>query len=384
MRVSLKKTQKQAQQVEQILSSVPDGVVLLDANQCLMMANPAAQEYLSLLVEVEIGDVLTGLGKRPLSEFLEAPQDGLWHGVVVKERYFDVVARALETDPSIGGWVLVIHDVTREKEVQTRLQQQNRLAAVGQLAAGIAHDFNNIMTVISLYTDLVDRSEKQLSPNARKRLEIISQQSNRAADLIEQILDFSRRSVLEQRPMDFLPFLKEIIKLLDRTLIENVHISLQFDDGAYVVNADPTRMQQMLMNLAVNARDAMPNGGELRFQLSSLFVTESVNHDLELDKGHWLRLLVSDSGTGIEQDVLPHVFDPFFTTKEPGSGSGLGLAQVWGIIKQHEGHITVSTIVDRGTTFTLYLPLCNQDSPELSGDLPQDVADGSKETNFGC
>lgn len=375
-------TQEQAQQVDQIVNSVPEGVLLLDANKRLVMANPAGQNYLSLLTQIEDGDVLEYLGERPLSELLVAPPNGLWHEVIVGSRAFDVVARVIEAGSSFaGGWVLVIHDVTQEKESQTRLEQQNRLAAVGQLAAGIAHDFNNIMTVINLYTDLIGRSEENLSTKAQKRLEVISQQSNRAADLIEQILDFSRRSVLERRAMDFLPFLKEVIKLLDRTLIENVHINLEVESGDYTIHADPTRMQQMILNLAVNARDAMPYGGELKFTLSSLWLNGSADEmDVELPPGHWLKLQVSDNGTGIEQDVLSRVFDPFFTTKAPGSGSGLGLAQVWGIVKQHEGHITVSTVEDRGTTFTLYLPLFYQSDPVFSEDLSFDVVDGCRET----
>jgi signal transduction histidine kinase/ActR/RegA family two-component response regulator len=378
----LQKTREQGLQVEQIVSSVPDGVLLLDPNKRLMMANPAANKYLSLLAAVEVGEIVDCLGERPLSELLESPPNGLWHEVVGGSRYFDVVSRAIEAGSSfVGGWVMVIHDVTREKENQTRLEQQTRLAAVGQLAAGIAHDFNNIMTVISLYTDLVDRSEENLSPQTQKRLKVISQQSNRAADLIEQILDFSRRSVLERRTMDFLPFLKEVIKLLDRTLIENIHINLNVEPGSYIVNADPTRMQQMVMNLAVNARDAMPHGGELNFSLSSLCLHDSANEiDVELQPGHWLKLQVSDNGTGIEPTVLPHVFDPFFTTKQPGRGSGLGLAQVWGIVQQHEGHISVTTVEDRGTTFTLYLPLYHQDTPVPPEAVPLDVIDGSKET----
>jgi PAS domain S-box-containing protein len=377
----LAKTRNQGMQMDQIVSSVPDGVILLDAGQRLMMANPAAQEYLPLLANISFGEVLTHLGERPLPELLEAPPKGLWHEVESNGRYYDVVARAIETEQAPGGWMMVIHDVTREKEVQTRLEQQNRLAAVGQLAAGIAHDFNNIMTVINLYTDLVQRSEKQISDSARKRLEIIGQQSYRAADLIEQILDFSRRSVIERRPMDFLPFLKEVVKLLERTLIENIDIELKFEEGIYTINADPTRMQQIIMNLAVNARDAMPTGGKLSFALSLLHVNvEDSDTESELSPGSWLKLKISDNGTGIEEDVLPHVFDPFFTTKAPGQGSGLGLAQVWGIVKQHEGHISVSTLEGRGTSFLLYLPLYNEETPVHVQSLPNDVIDGSKET----
>ncbi len=376
----LQKTREQGHQLEQIISSVPDGVLLLDENKNLIMANPAAKSYLPLLTQCEIGKVLYHLGERPLSELLENPPNGLWHEVEGGKRSFDVVARALVTHPAAGGWVMVIHDITREKEVQKHLQQQNRLAAVGQLAAGIAHDFNNILTVISLYTDLVNRSESHISPQSRQRLSVISQQANRASDLIEQILDFSRRSVLERQPMDFLPLLKEVVKLLDRTLIEHIHVNLEFQIGEYIVNADPTRLQQMLMNVAVNARDAMPKGGKLTFQLSHLKLDASNQvTNVDLKPGNWLKLEISDTGMGIDDDVLPHVFNPFFTTKEPGMGSGLGLAQVWGIVQQHEGHIIISKTDDQGTTLELYLPLCHQETPILTDDTCLGVTDGSRE-----
>ncbi|MCX8092519.1 MAG: ATP-binding protein, partial [Verrucomicrobiae bacterium] len=172
----------------------------------------------------------------------------------------------------------------------------------------------------------------------------IAHQAAHATRLIQQILDFSRRSLLERRPFDVLPFLKEQAKLLERTLPETIRVQLDYRDGEYRINADPTSLQQMLMNLAVNARDAMPEGGKLTLKLERLLVkageTPHVPDFPEIGIGEWIRLTVSDTGTGIAPDVLPHIFEPFFTTKEPGKGSGLGLAQVHGIVAQHDGHIT--------------------------------------------
>jgi len=246
--------------------------------------------------------------------------------------------------------------VTREREIQRRAQQQERLATVGQLAAGIAHDFNNIMATIVLYAQMSSRAEG-LSARDRERLVTINQQAKHATNLIRQILDFSRRAVLERQPLDLSPLLKEHVELLERTLPENIEIVLDYGPDEYTVNADPTRVQQVMMNLGLNARDAMPEGGNLRFELERIQVQAGESPPLpEMEAGEWVQVTLSDTGTGIPPDVLPHIFDPFFTTKAPGKGSGLGLAQVHGIVKQHEGEIDVESQVGQGTTFTIYLP----------------------------
>jgi nitrogen-specific signal transduction histidine kinase/CheY-like chemotaxis protein len=263
-------------------------------------------------------------------------------------------------------WVLILRDVTQEREIQQSVHQQERLAAVGQLAAGIAHDFNNILAVILLYSEIALRSP-DLPEGLQERILTIAQQAKRASLLIQQILDFSRRAVLERSPMDLLPFIKEQGKLLGRTLPESIRVRLVYDPGEYIVNADPTRMQQALMNLALNARDAMPEGGEIRITVSRPDVRKEGIHCVTCGKvieGNWVRLSVEDTGLGIPADALPHIFEPFFTTKPPGQGTGLGLAQVFGILMQHEGHIEVITQSGQGSTFSLYLPALALEKPE--------------------
>jgi len=368
----------QARQVQGIISTVPEGVVLLDAGLKVLTANPAARKYLRALADAEAGDTLTHLGGRPVAELLTVPPHGLWHEVKLDgppRLVFEMVARPMEEEPDAGDSVLVIRDVTQERAFQERLQQQDRLAAVGQLAAGIAHDFNNIMAVIVLYSGLLSRT-LDLSPKAHEQLKVISRQAKQATKLIQQILDFSRRSILERQPLDLVPPLKEIVKLLQRTLPENIQVSLEVAPGEYVVNADPTRMQQVFMNLAVNARDAMPTGGELCINLGRIQVQDSQDAPVqELEPGGWVRIIVRDSGTGIPPDLLSHVFEPFFTTKEPGKGSGLGLAQVYGIVTQHQGYIDVASTVGEGTAFTLYLPalpLTGVETPQAEQNAPVD------------
>ncbi|NOZ70715.1 MAG: PAS domain S-box protein [Chloroflexi bacterium] len=346
----------QSQQMEQTLNTVPDGVLLLDADHRVVLANPVALGDLAVLADAAEGEVLTHLGDRPLSELLMPPPKGLWHEVKAQDRTFEVIARSIGNNASVQGWVIVIRDVTKVREVQRRLQQQERLAAVGELAAGIAHDFNNILAVIVLYA-FMDRNTPGLPASTRQHLETIGQQAKRAGKLVEQILDFSRRAVIERRPMSLRSFLKEVVKLLERTLPENIQISITCGDDDFTVNADPTRMQQMLLNLAVNARDAQPFGGRLHIALDQIHIEDSKEAPLpEMEAGDWVRLVVADAGSGIPPEVLPHIFEPFFTTKEPGEGTGLGLAQVYGIVKQHGGHIDVSSRLGEGTTFTIYLP----------------------------
>lgn len=243
------------------------------------------------------------------------------------------------------------------QEAQAKLVQQERMAAIGQLAAGVAHDFNNILGIITLYAELI-LNAPDLAPQLQKRLGIISDQTQRAAHLVEQMLDFGRRSVLRAESLDLIPFLEGQVDIWRRVI--SGPIKIHFDketDGETIIDADPTRLQQMFTNLVFNARDAMPNGGELRVTLGRCTVDSEHSAPLpDMPPGDWIEITVSDTGTGIPAVILPRIFEPFLSTKAPGKGSGLGLAQVYGIVKQHYGHIDVQTELGRGTTFTICLP----------------------------
>jgi nitrogen-specific signal transduction histidine kinase/ActR/RegA family two-component response regulator len=251
---------------------------------------------------------------------------------------------------------MVLSDVTNERAQQRYQQSQERLATVGQLAAGIAHDFNNILAVITLYTQLL-RQTAQLPEKHMRQLATIDEQAQHAVNLIGQILDFSHRSVMDLAPIDLLPITKALCKLLERILPDSIRVKIKYEQKAYVIMGDPTRLQQALMNLALNAQDAMPEGGELLFAFSEVNVAEDSTPPLmDMEPGLWVKLAVTDSGMGVQPEHLSRLFEPFFTTKERGKGTGLGLAQVYGIVKQHHGYIDVQSEVGKGTTFTLYLP----------------------------
>ncbi|MFQ5419937.1 MAG: ATP-binding protein, partial [Anaerolineae bacterium] len=254
--------------------------------------------------------------------------------------------------------------LTKLKETQAQLVQQERLAAVGQLAAGIAHDFNNLMATILLYSDLLLQSNK-LNTKEQEKISVIYRQGQRAAHLTQQILDFSRKTIMEKKRLNLFLFLEDLISLLDRTLPENIHLRLSGEEETSFVYADPTRLEQVMMNLAINARNAMPNGGQLHIDLKQITVSEGgPPHPLGLTAGAWHQIRVSDTGVGIEPDILPRIFEPFFTTRAP-LGSGLGLSQVYGIIKQLGGEVDVTSPPGQGATFTLFLPVMTATQQEI-------------------
>ncbi len=364
--------------LESLIKELPIGILLFDEKYHLLTANSLGQEYLAHLSAGNVGDQVSQLGSFTLPDLLARQDDPLPIEIAVGEspRFrFEVQSNSV-----IGGtaeeYLIMIRDVTREREITERSRMQDRLATVGQLAAGIAHDFNNIMAAIVIYTDLL-KTDANLSDVSRDRLLVIQRQVQRAASLIRQILDFSRRSVMEQTEVDLLPFMKEIERLLQRMLPETIQTQLEYHPGTYTVFVDPTRIQQVLMNLAVNARDAMPEGGVLQFELDRLQLEDGDEMPMiYLTPGEWIRLAITDTGEGISPENLQRVFEPFFTTKGVGKGTGLGLAQVYGIVKQHGGYIDVESQVGIGTTFHIYLPTLRELVEEANGEAETILFDG--------
>ncbi|MBK7200116.1 ATP-binding protein [Candidatus Amarolinea dominans] len=356
-------TQEQARRVQQIVDTMPEGVLLLDAQERVVLANPTAGRDLATLAGAAVGDIITRLGDLPLTELLLPATRGPWRETSAHDRTFQMIARPIGDTSEPAAWVLVINDVTYERERQRYRQAQERLASVGQMAAGIAHDFNNIMGAIVLYSELLGKAQ-ELTERSKHYLGVIRQQADHAANLIRQILDFSRRAPMERAPLDLLSLTKEMVKLLERTLPESIRLAVKYDQREVIVHGDPTRLQQVLMNLALNARDAMPDGGQLTFSLTTLTLAPGQTPPLpDLGPGRWGCLTVSDSGAGIAPEHLAHIFEPFFTTKGAGQGTGLGLAQVYGIVKQHDGAIDVSSQPGAGAAFTIYLPHVNIPAP---------------------
>jgi len=349
----------QAALTQQIVNTVPEGLALVDSDGQILLANPAAEQFLGKLCPTEAvpqPGTIVRLGPWPLAEIL-VPDSG-WREFEHQGRTYTLSCRQVEPAEPASAWVLVLADLTGQRMQQRYQEIQERLATVGQLAAGIAHDFNNVLGVITVYADIL-LAAPNFDLKQQSQLATVFDQAQHAANLVRQILDFSRRAVMERSRLDLFPLLNEQVKLLRRTLPENIELQLQADQVQLPVDADPTRLRQVLMNLAINARDAMPDGGRLFFRVSTVDVGpgRSPAPLPDMAPGRWLCLVAEDTGTGIAPEHLPHIFEPFFTTKAPGAGTGLGLAQVYGIVKQHGGAIDVSSTPGQGTRFRLYLPL---------------------------
>jgi signal transduction histidine kinase len=305
----LRHTQEQSDQFQMIMDTVPAGMLLLDDQYRILLANPLAQAYLADLARLESGEILSHLAGRDIQDLLQPPSEVGGHELTVPgppRHVFQVNGWPIQAGPQGDNWVLVIEDVTQERQVREQLREQDQLAAVGQLAAGIAHDFNNILTSIIGFAELA-RFQPETPTPIDADLERIIHEGQRAAHLVRQILDFSRKSISERRSLYLAPLLKETTKLLERTIPESVHIGLEIDPGEYVLKADPGQLQQVLTNLAINARDAMPSGGELTFRLSHLALEPHEQPPRPgMAPGDWLVLAVSDRNVAAYLRALLH------------------------------------------------------------------------------
>ena len=249
-----------------------------------------------------------------------------------------------------------IEDITEYRQLEERFRQSQKVQAIGQLAGGIAHDFNNILTVISGYSQLLIAKEG-FSDDVRTNLCRIHEAGQRAAELTRQLLAFSRKQRLQPRVIYLNAITGEMDPMLQRLVGENIRIRTIAVSGLSPVKADPSQIQQVVMNLVVNARDAMPNGGQLTIETANVKLgAEYVQSHHDVAAGDYVMLAVSDTGTGMSPEVQARLFEPFFTTKAPGYGTGLGLATCHGIVKQSGGHIAAYSEVGHGTTFKVFLP----------------------------
>jgi PAS domain S-box-containing protein len=247
-------------------------------------------------------------------------------------------------------------DITDQRKLESQLHQSQKMDAIGLLAGGVAHDFNNLLLVISAYAELVLDSLGAEDPSRKKIDEIITA-TRRAAELTRQLLAFGRKQMQSLRVLDLNTVVGEIVRMLPRLIGEDIQLVFAPGQNLVKVKADPAQIEQVVMNLATNARDAMPRGGKLTIETSNVSLDQAyVQKHVIVPAGEYVLLAVSDSGDGIPAEHLSHIFEPFYTTKEAGKGTGLGLATAYGIVKQSEGFIWVYTEPGHGTTFKIYLP----------------------------
>ncbi len=249
-----------------------------------------------------------------------------------------------------------VQDITTEKELGEQLRQSQKMEAIGVLAGGIAHDFNNLLTAINGYSAL---TLKKMAPDdpCRHNIEEVKNAGDRAAELTSQLLAFSRKQVLQPSVVNLNAVISNIQNMLRRIIRENIELRVVLDSNLGNVRADAGQIEQVIMNLAINARDAMPKGGTLTIETSNVHLDEQyVSHHIAIAPGDFVRMTVTDTGEGIDEATRSHIFDPFFTTKEVGKGTGLGLSTVYGVVQQSGGDVTVHSELAHGTTFTIYLP----------------------------
>ncbi|MGH7420885.1 MAG: PAS domain S-box protein, partial [Candidatus Rokuibacteriota bacterium] len=362
-----------------VLASAMDAFVSMDHSGRVTEFNPAAERMFGHsraavlgqeLAETIIPPAFREAHRRGLARYLSTGQSSLLGGRIevtalrADGSEFPVeltVTRAgTEEPPAFNAYV---RDLTAQKRaeaarasLETQLQQAQKMEAVGRLAGGVAHDFNNLLTVITGRGHMLLSRLKPGEPMHRD-VELIQKTSQRAVALTSQLLAFSRKQVVQPRVLELGPLVADLAPMLQRMIGEDMELVVEPVQGSGRVRVDPSQMQQVLMNLAVNARDAMPGGGRVRVSIREVEVDEAAAlHQTNLPPGPYVTLAVSDTGTGMSAETAEHIFEPFFTTKEQGKGTGLGLSTVYGIVEQSRGHIAVRSEPGRGTTFVIHLP----------------------------
>lgn len=355
-----------AEEREAILESIVDGVLTLDRDFRFTYLNSNAEKLTERTRDELIGKIFwDAFPETRGSDLLEmfqrvvetrTPERIEDYGAPMR-RWFEVSA-----NPTPDGLTVYLRDITQMKSLSDQLAIAQRMEAMGQLTGGIAHDFNNLLTVIIGGTEsLLD--EPNLSDHCRDTLDLFSQATSKAAELTHRLLAFARKQPLAPQAINVSHYVSEIVPLLRRTLGEGVRIVTSLAEDVPAANVDPGQFENALLNLGINARDAMPEGGTLTLETYAVHLEEPqpALHRL-VPPGNYVATTVSDTGTGIPAEFLGRLFDPFFTTKPVGQGSGLGLAMVYGFIRQSEGYVAVYSEEGRGTTIRLYLPVASDET----------------------
>lgn len=382
--------QKSEAKFRTIFERVAVGIGFVDAKGRLMESNPALQEIL--------GYRKKELQNRVFTEFThpdDLPADtNLYKELAEGKRdHHQTEKRFIRKDGEViwslqnvslvrasGGeplfTIFMVEDITERKRLENHFLQSQKMETVGRLAGGIAHDFNNILTVIKGYTQLL-LSELNEDHPLRENLEEIKKSTERAEGLTRQLLAFSRRQVMEMKVIDLNHLIKNLEKMLCRVIGEDIELTTFLTDDLGRVKTDPAQIEQVILNLAVNARDAMPSGGKLTLETANVELDKGyARTHISVVPGRYVMLSVSDTGGGMTPEVKDRIFEPFFTTKVKGKGTGLGLSTVYGIVKQSGGNIWVYSEPDKGTTFKIYLPSVEEEIDVLSSqeeilDLPK-------------
>jgi PAS domain S-box-containing protein len=382
--------------IGQIFASLGEAVVVVDREtRVIVSCNPAVERILGYTGKEIIGRRTTMMHVNESSwerfyqsaETVLAARDEFHTEYRLRRKdgtLFDsehTVRLIRDTQGEPVGYVSIVRDIAEKKSLQAQLLQAQKMEAVGRLAGGVAHDFNNLLTVINGYGELIMSTMPPTDP-IYEDLKEIRAAGQRAQHLTRQLLAFSRRQLLEPRVINLNDVLEGMAKMLRRIIGEDVHLALDPAPDLWQVHADPGQIEQVVTNLAVNARDAMPTGGVLSLQTENIEIDAAdILRHLDLEPGDYVCITVSDTGHGMTDEVLEHLFEPFFTTKPANKGTGLGLATVYGIVKQSGGGVGVYSEPGRGATFRIYLPRAEQDPIQCEfGDGAADEVPSGDET----
>ena len=366
-----KALQESEERYRSLVENLDMGVTLIDSNFTVVMANAARAKIFGGSDADPIGRKChIGFGEEsgmcaycPAVRSMTTGQSAEVDAKIARRDGTTFIARirAFPTfgdDGTVTGFIEVVDDVTDQKRLEQQLREAAQMEAIGRLAGGVAHDFNNLLTAMIGYADVLLQQMVKDDP-LREKVVQITYAAERAAGLTRQLLAFGRKQVLDVKVMYLNPIIADFEKMLRRIVGEDIELVSLLDSELATVKVDRSQIEQILMNLAVNARDAMPRGGTITMETANVILDEEYGKDHpDVTPGPYVRFSVTDTGSGMDNDTLSKIFDPFFTTKEEGKGTGLGLSTVYGIVKQHQGHIDVQTRMGRGTTFQIHLPAC--------------------------
>jgi PAS domain S-box-containing protein len=368
---ALKAQAEELSRLNAAINQVAEGVVITDVEGDIVYANPAFERATGHCVQEAIGQNAVILNRSQddggsaarLRATLRG--GGVWQGRLNNRRkdgssYVSEgsISPVRDEEGHVTNYVAVQRDVTQELQMEEEYREALKMEAVGRLAAGIAHDFNNMLTAINGYASLVLGNMPPQDPD-QDMVQAILGAGERAADLVRQLLTFARKEVVESEVLNLNDTVDALSGILRRSVGEHVELRTDLSPDLWAVKADATQIDRIVVNLAVNARDAMPDGGTLTLRTRNVVLREDgASGDLEARHGDYVVLSVSDTGVGMSEDVQAHIFEPFFTTKELGRGTGLGLATVYGIVKQSGGWLQVDSAEGQGATFEIYLPRC--------------------------